>query len=138
MVRVAGANDSAPPLPTMTVCVRLGIVVPVTPCVVVHVTPGVVVVVTSVQLPALQLSQQLGVVPTHAEPPLGAVHFVWLDFSEHFVAPFAVVRQQVTKPGSPQVDRFAQRTTIARHCFGRLPLFTAAPAICVTHRTYDL
>src|SRR5262245_8901359 len=138
MVRVAGANASAPPLPTMTVCVRPGIVGAVTPCVVVEVTPATVVVVTSVQLPALQLSQQLDVVPTHAEPPLGAAHVVWLDFTEHLVTPFAVVRQQVTKPDSPQVDRFAQRTTIARHCVGRLPLFTAASAFCVTHRTYDL
>src|SRR5262247_57512 len=61
-------TPSAPPWPTMTVCVRL-------PSVVVVVAPGrVVVVVAPAQPPALQLSQQLGTVLIHAEPPLGAVH----------------------------------------------------------------
>jgi len=122
----------------MTVCVRPGVVVEVTLGVVVEVTPGVVVGVIAVQLPALQLSQQLGVVPTHAEPPLGAVHFVWLDFTEHFVTAFAVVRQQVTKPGSPHVDRFAQRRTATPHCLGRPALFTTAFAAFATHAMYGL
>ena len=53
--------------------------------------PGVgVVVVAPTQPPAVQLSQQLGTVPTHAEPPTGALHFVALDFREHFVLPVAV------------------------------------------------
>ena len=105
---------------------------------VVEVTPGVVVVVTPAQLLALQVSQQLGVVPTQAEPPLGAVHSASLDFTEHFCTPFAVVRQQVTKLGLPQVDRLAQRTTATPHCLGRPAVFTAAFAAFATHATYGL
>ena len=112
----------------MTVCVwgRASVVVVVAPGV-------VVVVVAPAQLPATQLSQQLGTAPTHAAPPLGAVHFAGLGFTAHFVTPFAVVRQQVTKPASPQVDFLAQLTTDALHCFGRVPLFAAAFATCATH-----
>jgi len=103
------------------------------------VPPGVVVVVVApTQVPALQLSQQLGTVPTHAEPPLGALHFAWLDFTEHFVLPVPVVRQHVTKPDRPQVDCFAHRTTVVLHCFGRLPLFAASFAIRATHWMYCL
>src|SRR5262249_6842467 len=132
MVRLAGANASAPPWPTMTVCVRVrSVVVVVAP-------GGVVVVVAPAQPTALQLSQQLGVVPTHAEPPLGAAHFAVLDFTEHFVLPLAVVRQHVTKPAAPQVDFLAHRRTSALHCFGRLPLVAAAFAACATQCTYDL
>src|SRR5262245_45704361 len=84
MVSVAGANTSAPPSPTMTVWVwgLANVVVVVAPdIVVVDVAWGrvvvdvarrtVVVVIASAQLPAAQLSQQLGIVPTHAEPPIG-------------------------------------------------------------------
>ena len=99
------------------------------------VAPGAVVVVTP-QLPASQLSQQLGVAPTHATPPMGAAHFASLGFTEHFVMPFAGVRQHVTKPAAPHVDFFAHRTTAARHVFGRLPLFTAAFATPATQWTY--
>jgi hypothetical protein len=96
--------------------------------------PGVVVVVvTPAQLPAAQLSQQLGAVPTHAEPPLGAMHFAALPFSEHLVLPFALVRQQVTEPAAPQVDFLAHARTAALHCFGRLWLFAAAFATRETH-----
>ena len=41
------------------------------------------------------------------------------------VFPFGVVRQQVTKPGFPQVDRAAQSTTASLHCFERVPLLSA-------------
>jgi hypothetical protein len=106
------------------------------PSVVVVVAPGVVVVVIAPgQLPAAQLSQQLGTAPTHAEPPLGAVHFAWLAFTEHFLVPFAVVRQHVTKPASPQVDFLAQPSTADRHAFGRLPLCAAVLATWATHWT---
>jgi len=140
MVRLAGANVSAPPLPTMTVRVRGARVVGVTTGVVVDgVTPGVVVVVVApAQLPAVQLSQQLGMAPMHDEPPLGAVHFVSLGFTEHFVRPAAVVRQHVTKPVEPQVDFLAHRTTSSLHCFGRLPLVAAAFANFATHWMYGL
>jgi hypothetical protein len=63
------------------------------------------------QPPVVQASQQLAKLPTHAEPPIGALQLAALDFVEHFVAPAAVVRQQVTNPGFPQVDRAAQLTT---------------------------
>src|SRR5262249_6087008 len=53
----------------------------------------------------------------------------------HFVLPFAVVRQHVTKPGFPQVDRAAHLTTADLHCFGNVPLRMALFAICVTQRT---
>jgi len=100
---------------------------------VVVVAPGVVVVVVApTQVPALQLSQQLGTAPTHAEPSLGAVHFACLDLTEHFVLPVAVVRQHVTKPDRPQVDFLAHATTAVLHCFGRLPLFAASFAMRAT------
>ena len=43
----------------------------------------------------------------------------------HFVWPFAVVRQHVTKPGFPQVDRAAHFTTAPLHCLDSIPLFSA-------------
>src|SRR5262245_46871469 len=121
MVRSAGANESAPPGPTMTVWG------PAAWSVVVVVSPGVVVVVVApTQPPASQLSQQLGTVPTHADPPMGAVHFATLDLIEHFVLPAAVVRQHVTNPVAPQVDLLAHFTTSALHSIGSLPIVAAA------------
>jgi hypothetical protein len=113
----------------MTVCVWGPAIV------VVVVALGVEVVVTPAQPPAVQPSQQLGTVPTHAEPPLGALHRAALGLSEHLVAAVAVVRQQVTKPGAPQVDFLAHPTTAALHCLGRLPLLAAALAACATQWT---
>jgi len=113
----------------MTVCVR-------GPDIVVVVAPGVVVGVVAAQLPAAQLSQQLGVAPTHAKPPIGGLHFASLDFTEHFEIPVAVVRQHVTNPVAPQVDFLAHRTTAARQSLGRLPLFAAPFATCATHFVY--
>jgi hypothetical protein len=51
------------------------------------------------------------------------------------VFPFAVVRQQVTKPGFPQIDCAAQRFTAPLHCFGNVPALTAAFARRVAQRT---
>jgi len=111
----------------MTVCVWGRAIV------VVVVAPGTVLVVAaSGQLPAAQLSQQLGMVPTHAEPPLGAVHLAAFGFTTHFVLPLAVVRQQVTNPALPQVDFLAHPNTAARNAFGRSPLSTAALATWAT------
>jgi hypothetical protein len=106
------------------------------PSVVVVVAPGagVVVVVASAQLPAAQLSQQLGTVPTNAAPPLGSVHFAALGFTEHVWLPMAVVRKHVTDPALPQIDFLAHPTTDALHCFGRLPLCAAVLATWATHR----
>ena len=53
----------------------------------------------------------------------------------HFVVPVAVVRQQVTKPGFPQVDRAAQCFTAPLHCFDSVPAFTASFATRVAQRT---
>jgi hypothetical protein len=92
----------------------------------------VVVVVAAAQLPAAQVSQQLGTVLTQAEPPLGAVHLAALGFTTHFVLPLAVVRQQVTNPALPQVDFLAHPNTAARHAFGRSPLSAAALATRAT------
>ena len=144
-MRLAGVNTSAPPSPTMTVWVwgRGNVVVVVAPdIVVVDVARGrvvvdvmrgtVMVVVVAAQPPAAQLSQQLCIVPTHAEPPLGAVHLAALGFTTHFVLPLAVVRQQVTNPALPQVDFLAHPSTEARHAFGRLPLSAAALATRAT------
>jgi len=55
----------------------------------------------------------------------------------HAGLPFLVVRQQVTKPGLPQVDLAAHFTTVPLHCFGSVPAFTAAFAWCATHETYS-
>lgn len=59
----------------------------------------------------VQASQQLAKVPTHEVPPFGGLHLSPFDFVEHDVTPLALVRQQVTKFGLPQVDRAAHLTT---------------------------
>ena len=41
-----------------------------------------------------QLSQQLGTVPTHDVPPLGATHLDALGATEHLVWPIEFVRQR--------------------------------------------
>ena len=105
-----------PPDPTWTTCVA-------GPAIVVVVGPAAVVVVTAPEhVPALQLSQQLGTVPTHAVPPLGATHFDSLGATEHLVWPVELVRQQVTKPGLPQVECAAHFVTAPLQLFGRLGL----------------
>jgi len=71
-------------------------------------------------------SQQLAKVLTHAEPPFGALHLSALDFVEHFVAPFAFVRQHVTNPGLPQVERAAHFLTAPPQLrFSKAASFTA-------------
>ena len=61
----------------------------------------------------MHASQQLAKVLTQAEPPFGGVHLSALDFVEHFVLPVAAVRQHVTNPGLPQVERAAHFLTAA-------------------------
>ena len=53
----------------------------------------------------------------------------------HLVLPLAVVRQQVTKPAFPQVDRAAQCFTAPLQRFGSVPAFTASFATRVAQRT---
>jgi hypothetical protein len=69
---------------------------------------SVVVVVVAAHSPVRQASQQLTHAPTVALPPAGARHFSGDDLRLHVVVPPRVVRQQVTKPSLPQVDRDAQ------------------------------
>ena len=69
--------------------------------------------------PSAQASQQLDVAPTHAEPPLGALHFEASFLVEHLVWPLEFVRQHVTKPGLPQVVFAAHLMTAPLQLFGR-------------------
>jgi hypothetical protein len=86
---------------------------------------GAVVVVVPPQ-PASHALQQLGVVPTHACPPFGALHLSALDLVEHFSLPRALMRQHVTKPGLPQVERAAHFLTAAPQLgFAKAASFTA-------------
>ena len=71
-----------------------------------------------------------------APPSLGALHLAASGLMEHFNTPLAVVRQQVTKPGFPQVDRAAHMVIGCTKLFGMLLVFTAALACCATHLTY--
>lgn len=93
----------------------------------------VVTVVDGAQPPSPQASQQLGVVPTHAEPPFGALHLSAPFLTEHLVSPFDFVWQQVTKPGLPHVDLAAHCTTAP----WQLRFCSVAFACAVAHRTYS-
>ena len=77
-----------------------------------------VVVVVTVQPPLPHASQQLVAEPTHACPPLGALHDDARRLTVHLVAPLAFVRQQVTAPAFPHVERDAQRRTADWHSAG--------------------
>ena len=83
------------------------------------------------QPPETQASQQLGRWPTHAVPCLVALQCAASLFVLHTVLPFAVVRQQVTKPGFPQTDRAAQSIAARLHPFGSVLAF----ATCFAQRT---
>ncbi len=108
----------------------LVVLVEVAVSVVVVVAPGVVVVVVVTVLAqplAAQASQQLTRSPTHREPPLGATHALALLLIAHLVTPLLFVRQQVTKPGLPQVEREAHLLTNLAQ-----PLFVRAASACCT------
>ena len=75
------------------------------------------------QPPDTQASQQLGRCPTHAIPCLAGLQSAALLLVLHLVVPFAVVRQQVTKPGFPQTDRAAQWIAARLQRFGRVLAF---------------
>src|SRR5213596_268750 len=94
------------------------------PVVVVVAAPVVVVVGADVVVvvpppPAQPLgphaSQQLGTDPTHADPPRGGLQADALLLIEQLVSPSLSVRQQVTKPGLPQVDCDSQLITAPEH-----------------------
>jgi len=92
-------------------------------------------VLGSAQPPDTQASQQLERCPTHAVPFLGGLQSAALLLVLHLVVPVALVRQQVTKPGFPQVDRAAQSFTARLQSFDSVPAFTAALARRVAQRT---
>jgi hypothetical protein len=77
-------------------------------------------------------SQQLGFVPTHAVPPLGAVHELAVLLVLQLVLPFVLVRQHVTKSGLPHVERDAHLTTAPL----QLLLSSTVFAVCAAHETY--
>jgi hypothetical protein len=77
----------------------------------VHRTVKTVVVVVETGQPTRHASQQLEPLPRHAIPLLGARHLPASGLMLHFVTPFAVVRQQLTAPSRPQVDRPAHAHT---------------------------
>jgi hypothetical protein len=86
---------------------------------------GAVLVVVPPQ-PASHALQQLDVVPTHACPPFGALHLSALDLVEHFSLPRALMRQHVTNPGFPQVERAAHFLAAAPQLgFAKAASFTA-------------
>jgi hypothetical protein len=52
-------------------------------------------------------SQQLETLPTHAVPPGDGLQAVAADLMLHLVVPLALVRQHVTLPSLPHVERDA-------------------------------
>jgi hypothetical protein len=93
------------------------------------------VVVATVHSPFVpHASQQLGTEPTQAVPPDGAWHWAGLFLMLHFAFPVRVVRQQVTAPGRPHVEREAQRVTSARQSAGRRPSATALATTAAAQR----
>ena len=122
---------------TSVVVVVIVVVVVDCPAVVVVIRVTVVVVVVFVvHPPAPHAAQQLETVPAQAPPCLGARQRAALDLIVHRVLPCLFVRQQVTKPGLPQVDMAAHFTTAPVHCFGSVPVFTAPFVWWATHETY--
>ncbi|HKA29973.1 MAG TPA: hypothetical protein VKH82_11385 [Candidatus Binatia bacterium] len=91
----------------------------------------VVVVVVETGQPVGQASQQLETFPTHAVPPLGERHLPASRLMLHFVTPCAVVRQQLTAPSRPQVDRLAHACTADRQS----ALTSVPSAIVAAHLT---
>jgi len=122
------------------VCAGVVVVVVAPPVVVVVAAPVVVVaagvVVVVVVLPgAPHASQQLDVEPTNAVPRRGASQSAASLLIEQVVSPWRLVRQQVTKPGRPQVDCAAQVTTASSHSGRSDPSSTAASATSSTQST---
>jgi len=95
----------------------------------------VVVVAGAAQLAAAQASQQLDAVPAQALPPGGALHGCPPLLTLQRLPPSARVRQQVTSPGRPQVERAAQRTTAVRHWGRSVPRRAAVLATRTTQAT---
>jgi len=99
---------------------------------VVDVVCGTVVVVG----PPAHASQQLAVWPTDAEPPSGARQRPALLRMLQWLLPSMSVRQHVTNPLRPQVERAAQASTSVRQILRRPPLRTASLIARTTQETY--
>src|SRR5882724_995186 len=101
--------------------------------------PGVVLVVVVVagagHVAPPHASQQLARSPTQAVPPLGGLHAAALLLMLHVWTPRAFVRQQVAKPGRPQVDCAAHRLTFPLQAVGSVPALAAALATAAAHLT---
>ena len=106
----------------MAVAVGVAVAVSVGVSVMVSVAVGV-----GTQPPASQASQQLAnPLEQMLPPPAGALHLAALDFTRHFVVPFALVRQHVTHPaGRPHVDRVTHFFTAAPQDEETWPCITA-------------
>src|SRR5207247_355131 len=138
----AGLEKPAPPQAVVPAAVvYLGdsapVVVVVAAPVVVVVGADVVVVVPPPPAQPLgpHASQQLGTDPTHADPPRGGLQADALLLIEQLVSPSLSVRQQVTKPGLPQVDCDSQFITAPEH-WGRSDPFSTASSVTIsTHST---
>jgi hypothetical protein len=83
-----------------------------------------------------QESQQLAVAPTHAATlPFGGLHLSARLLIEQRTLPRRSTRQQVTKPGFPQVERAAQSITSPLRSCGSLPLAASDFVASPTHFT---
>ena len=113
------------------------VVVVSAPVVVVVAAAVVVVVLTGAPHvpPGPHASQQLGTDPTHAVPPGGGSQADSLLLIEQLVLPLLLVRQQVTKPGLPQVDRDSQDITAPEHGGRSDPSSTASSVTISTQST---
>jgi hypothetical protein len=85
--------------------------------------------VDGAQPPGMQASQHWGKEPTHALPPLGALHWLGFFFTEQRVFPFLVVRQQVANPSRPHVDFAVQLRASFAHSGDRFPSWTISAMI---------
>jgi hypothetical protein len=112
----------------------VNLVVVVVRLVVVVAGTGVVVLVA--QPFALQASQQLENAPMQALPLRGALQRRSRRLMLQWLLPPASVRQQVTKPGRPHVDRAAHAVTSSLHCLRSVPAVTASFATLFTHDRY--
>jgi hypothetical protein len=82
-----------------------------------------------------QASQQLAAEPTHAIVLVDDWHLSAFFLTEHFTFPLLSTRQQVTKPGFPQVDFAAHEVTSPLQLAGSVPAATRAFATSFTQLT---
>src|SRR5436309_9566311 len=122
----------AAPVLVVVVAAPVLVVVVAAPVVVVVAAPVVVVVAGAPHVPpGPHASQQLGTDPTHAVPPRGGLQADSLLLIEQLVLPLLSVRQQVTKPGLPQVDCASQLITAPEHG-GRSDPFSTASSVTIS------